>query len=118
MSEKLPMVDCQQLVRALKRAGFVEPRQKDSHLHMRRASDSKRVTVPIHKGQIAVEVLGQEAAETFDGLGYCYIETGDQQAARGDGEFFALPHPQMTAHPAGLAQKQAWAEDWVKRYFQ
>lgn len=66
--------------------------------------------------QIAAEVLGQEAAETFDGLGYCYIETGDHQAVRGDGEFFALPHPQMTAQPSDLAQKQAWAEDWMKRY--
>jgi sulfide:quinone oxidoreductase len=66
--------------------------------------------------QIAAEVLGKESAETFDGLGYCYIETGDQQAVRGDGEFFALPHPQMMAQPADLAQKQAWAENWVKRY--
>jgi sulfide:quinone oxidoreductase len=66
--------------------------------------------------QIAAEVLGQEAAETFDGLGFCYIETGDRQAVRGDGEFFALPHPQMTAKPSDLAQKQAWAEEWVKRY--
>lgn len=66
--------------------------------------------------QIAAEVLGQQAAETFDGLGYCYIETGDRQAVRGDGEFFALPHPQMTAKPSDLAQKQAWAEEWVKRY--
>jgi sulfide:quinone oxidoreductase len=66
--------------------------------------------------QIAAEVLGQESAETYNGLGYCYIETGDQQAVRGDGEFFALPHPQMAAKPADLAQKQAWAEEWVKRY--
>jgi sulfide:quinone oxidoreductase len=66
--------------------------------------------------QIAAEVLGQESAETFDGLGFCYIETGDQQAVRGDGEFFALPHPQMTAKPSDLVQKQAWAEEWVKRY--
>jgi sulfide:quinone oxidoreductase len=66
--------------------------------------------------QIAAEVLGQKSAETFDGLGFCYIETGDQQAVRGDGEFFALPHPQMTAQPTNLAQKQAWAEDWMKRY--
>jgi sulfide:quinone oxidoreductase len=66
--------------------------------------------------QIAAEMLGQEAAETFDGLGYCYIETGEQQAVRGDGEFFALPHPQMTAQPTSLAQKQAWAEAWVKKY--
>ncbi|MDZ7360602.1 MAG: NAD(P)/FAD-dependent oxidoreductase [candidate division KSB1 bacterium] len=66
--------------------------------------------------QIAAKVLGKEATETFNGLGYCYIETGNQQAVRGDGEFFALPHPQMKARPADLAQKQAWAEEWVKRY--
>ncbi len=66
--------------------------------------------------QIAAEVLGKESTETFDGVGYCYIETGDQQAVRGDGEFFALPHPHMVAQPADLAQKQAWAEDWVKKY--
>ncbi len=52
MSDKLPRVDCQQLVRALKRAGFVEQRQRGSHLHLKRASDSKRVTVPIHKGRV------------------------------------------------------------------
>jgi predicted RNA binding protein YcfA (HicA-like mRNA interferase family) len=52
MSDKLPRVDCQQLTRALKRAGFEEQRQRGSHLHMRRASDNKRVTVPVHKGRI------------------------------------------------------------------
>lgn len=51
MSDKLPRVDCLELVRALKRAGFEEQRQKASHLHLRRASDNKRVTVPLHKGQ-------------------------------------------------------------------
>jgi predicted RNA binding protein YcfA (HicA-like mRNA interferase family) len=52
MSPKLPRVDCQRLIRALKRAGFEEQRQRGSHLHMRRASDGKRVTVPVHKGRI------------------------------------------------------------------
>jgi predicted RNA binding protein YcfA (HicA-like mRNA interferase family) len=51
MSDKLPRVDCQQLIRALKRAGFEEQRQRGSHLHLRRASDNKRVTVPVHKGR-------------------------------------------------------------------
>jgi len=51
MSPKLPRVNCRQLVRALKRAGFEEQRQRGSHLHMRRASDGKRVTVPVHKGR-------------------------------------------------------------------
>ncbi len=51
MSPKLPRVGCRQLVRALKRAGFEELRQRGSHLHLRRASDGKRVTVPVHQGR-------------------------------------------------------------------
>jgi predicted RNA binding protein YcfA (HicA-like mRNA interferase family) len=52
MSDKLPRVDCQDLIRALKRAGFEEKRQRGSHLHMQRLSDKKRVTVPVHKGKV------------------------------------------------------------------
>jgi predicted RNA binding protein YcfA (HicA-like mRNA interferase family) len=44
-------VDCQQLIHALKRAGFEEQRQRGSHLHLRRFSDNRRVTVPVHKGR-------------------------------------------------------------------
>jgi len=51
MSEKLPRIDCQQLIRALERVGFVRKRQKGSHLHMWREADKKRVTVPVHKGK-------------------------------------------------------------------
>ncbi|MCC7352581.1 MAG: type II toxin-antitoxin system HicA family toxin [Anaerolineae bacterium] len=51
MSEKLPRVNCQELIQALKRAGFEEQRQRGSHLHLRRRSDNKRVTVPVHKGR-------------------------------------------------------------------
>jgi len=51
MSPKLPRVDCQQLIRALKRAGYEEQRQRGSHLHLRRERDGKRVTVPVHKGR-------------------------------------------------------------------
>ncbi len=51
MSPKLPRVDCQQLIKALKRAGFEERRQKGSHLHLMRSSDNRRVTVPVHKGK-------------------------------------------------------------------
>ncbi len=51
MSDKLPRVDAQQLIRALKRVGFEGQRQRGSHLHLRRTSDSKRVTVPVHKGR-------------------------------------------------------------------
>lgn len=51
MSPKLPRVDCTQLIRALKRAGFEEQRQRGSHLHLRRRSDGKRVSVPMHQGR-------------------------------------------------------------------
>ena len=51
MSPKLPSVNARQLIRALERAGFEEQRQRGSHLHLKRASDGKRVTVPVHKGR-------------------------------------------------------------------
>jgi predicted RNA binding protein YcfA (HicA-like mRNA interferase family) len=51
MSPKLPRIDCLQLIRALKRAGFEEQRQRGSHLHLRRTADGKRVTVPMHRGR-------------------------------------------------------------------
>jgi len=51
MSDKFPRVRCEQLVQVLKKAGFVEKRQKGSHLTMWRDSDKRRVTVPIHAGR-------------------------------------------------------------------
>ena len=51
MSPKLPSVDARQLIRALKKAGFEEQRQRGSHLHLKRDSDGRRVTVPVHKGR-------------------------------------------------------------------
>ena len=51
MSPKLPNVNGRQLLRVLKQAGFEERRQRGSHLHLRRESDGRRVTVPVHKGR-------------------------------------------------------------------
>lgn len=52
MSEKLPRVDCLELIRVLERAGFIRKRQKGSHLHLFRERDKRRVTVPVHPGKI------------------------------------------------------------------
>ena len=52
MSDRLPRIDSQDLIRALKRAGFEEQRQRGSHLHLRRAADRRRVTVPVHAGRV------------------------------------------------------------------
>ncbi|NHZ71737.1 MAG: addiction module toxin, HicA family [Aquificales bacterium] len=51
MSPKLQRVKPRQLVRALKKAGFVEQRQRGSHLRMYRETDKRLVIVPMHKGK-------------------------------------------------------------------
>ncbi|NWF91266.1 MAG: type II toxin-antitoxin system HicA family toxin [Ignavibacteriaceae bacterium] len=48
---KLPAITSSELVRVVKKFGFVEQRQKGSHLHLKRDSDKRRVTIPIHKGR-------------------------------------------------------------------
>ena len=48
---KLPAVSSSDLIRVVKKLGFVEQRQKGSHLHLKRESDKKRITIPIHKGR-------------------------------------------------------------------
>lgn len=52
MNPRLPAITGEEAVRALKRAGFVEWRQRGSHLHMKRVSNSCRVTIPIHAGKV------------------------------------------------------------------
>jgi len=51
MSPKLRRIGCRELIQVLERAGFEERRQRGSHLTMRRASDGRRVTVPVHEGR-------------------------------------------------------------------
>jgi len=41
-----------EIVRVLKELGFIEHRQVGSHLTMLRPKDGKRVTVPMHSGDI------------------------------------------------------------------
>ncbi len=52
MSERLPRITCQELIKALKRAGFEEKRQKGSHLRLYHPVRKKLTTVAIHKGQV------------------------------------------------------------------
>lgn len=66
--------------------------------------------------QISGELLGTPA-ETFAGSGTCYIETGGREAVKGEGQFYALPHPVMRATPPDGAQyegKLAWMSDWLR----
>jgi predicted RNA binding protein YcfA (HicA-like mRNA interferase family) len=59
MIDELPRIEGRELVRALKKAGFVEVRQRGSHLHLYREADGKRTTIRIHAGRtIPLGTLG------------------------------------------------------------
>lgn len=54
---KLPSLSGRQVLRALKRAGFVEDRQKGSHLILIHPETKARTVVPIHPGHTIKEPL-------------------------------------------------------------
>ncbi len=64
--------------------------------------------------------LGYDAAaRMFTGVGACYVESGDQQAAKGEGDFFSAPAPSVTLYPPStafhkekVAQERAWLDRW------
>ncbi len=66
--------------------------------------------------RIAATLAGAPADATFDGVGHCYVEVGGGRAMRGDGAFFARPHPQMRASVPDEAQyrdKLEWVKNWL-----
>jgi sulfide:quinone oxidoreductase len=61
--------------------------------------------------RIADLASGRPPTATFDGRGYCYLETGGGLAVKGEGAFFALPHPVMSKQAPSAEQltaKLAW----------
>lgn len=51
MSKELPQLRAHELVRVLKRAGFVERRQQGSHLILQHPETRRMVVVPMHQGR-------------------------------------------------------------------
>ena len=49
---KLPRATGREVVRALERAGFIFDRQRGSHVILVNPHTRRRVTVPVHAGQI------------------------------------------------------------------
>ena len=47
---------------------------------------------------IAADILGTKSVVGFDGLGYCWIETGDGAAGFASGNFYAVPDPAIELH--------------------
>jgi sulfide:quinone oxidoreductase len=61
--------------------------------------------------RIADLIEGRAPTAEFGGKGFCYLETGGGQAMKGEGSFYALPHPTMTRQPPSreeLAGKLQW----------
>jgi predicted RNA binding protein YcfA (HicA-like mRNA interferase family) len=54
---KLPSLTARKVVRALKRAGFVEDRQKGTHLVLIHPEKKVRTVVPVHPGRSIKEPL-------------------------------------------------------------
>lgn len=52
---KLSVLRASEVVQALKRAGFIEMRQRGSHLRLKRGNLA--VTVPMHTGDLSMPVL-------------------------------------------------------------
>ena len=72
---KLPSLTARKVIRALKKAGFVEDRQKGSHLILFHSRTGVRTVVPVHAGRTIKDPLlraiireANLTAEEFIGL--------------------------------------------------
>jgi predicted RNA binding protein YcfA (HicA-like mRNA interferase family) len=59
MSPTLPTITARQLTRALERAGFILSRQRGSHQIYRHVDTGKRISVPVHTGDVPKGTLRQ-----------------------------------------------------------
>jgi len=64
MSSQLPSLTSAKVVRALKGAGFVEIRQKGSHLILYNKDSKSRVVIPVHRGRDIKKPLLKKIIET------------------------------------------------------
>lgn len=64
---------------------------------------------------IAAELTSRGEAETFDGMGYCWVETGFGKAAFGSGDFYASPSPQVALRPS--ARYLRWGKLLFEKYW-
>lgn len=66
--KNLPALTSQKVIKALKRAGFAEDRQKGSHLILIHGDTRRRVVVPVHPGKTIKKPLLQSIIEKDAGL--------------------------------------------------
>ena len=66
--------------------------------------------------RIAATFAGRDAPDTFDGVGYCWVEAGAGRAAFAVGAFFAEPNPTLDLRTPGRgwhAGKVLFERSWV-----
>jgi predicted RNA binding protein YcfA (HicA-like mRNA interferase family) len=66
--KNLPALDARKVIKALKKAGFAEDRQKGSHLILIHPVTHKRVVIPIHPGKTISKPLLQSVIENDAGM--------------------------------------------------
>lgn len=68
--------------------------------------------------RIAASVIGGEATD-YDGIGSCWLETGEGEAAFAFGRFYAEPQPEVNLRSAGRAWhlgKVLFERYWLRRW--
>lgn len=66
--KNLPALNSRKVIKALKKAGFEEDRQKGSHLILINPAINKRVVIPIHAGKTIKKPLLESIIENDAGL--------------------------------------------------
>ncbi|MFY9269536.1 MAG: FAD/NAD(P)-binding oxidoreductase [Candidatus Manganitrophaceae bacterium] len=69
---------------------------------------------------IAAEIAGGNASESFDGHGYCFLEMGAGRAGFAGGNFYALPEPQIKLRKPGYHWhwgKVLFERWWLSHWF-
>ena len=66
--KNLPALNARKVIKVLKKAGFIEDRQKGSHLILINPATNKRTVIPVHQGKTIKKPLLQSIIENDAGL--------------------------------------------------
>lgn len=66
--KNLPAINSRKVIKALKKIGFIEDRQKGSHLILINLRTKRRAVVPIHPGKTIKKPLLQSIIENDAGI--------------------------------------------------
>ncbi len=66
--KNVPALPARKVIKALKQLGFVDDRQKGSHLVLYNSNNNRRVVIPIHPGKTIKKPLLQSIIENDAGI--------------------------------------------------